>query len=228
MSNPPGNRRRVYEAFQKGRDPEQIVAYHGTSLSTLKLIVEGDSHPGHSCNRQIEQFSKWIRSGDVWVVPIRGRTEITAAKDSLSEDEAFNEVAIGYAPQIACEHYYLQRLGLPLDRMLLADLEQEFKETFGDNPSFAIGESLNLCRWAFEKVTKRSYSIQEILAIMNEACRKKGVVIGYGSTIFTKGSPLIGDAGNDVRVRDVTVEDIVGVEPLDQETYDYLEKLAGE
>ena len=77
----------------------------------------------------------------------------------------------------------------------------------------------------FNFLRNRGFSVKQIDDLVKEARSKKGIIIGYSEDLFRNGKPLQGNDGFDVRVQDVDISSIVGIEPLDRESYDFLNSL---
>ena len=214
----------IKKAFEVGRDSEEIVAYHGTSLEVLREIINAGIQIGSifESNNSLK-----IRKGDVFFYPIKEKSKIEGELGAYDEKMAFYHASIA-ASRISEHSYILTRLGLPFDTHLswMPNEMQGDSYWWGDfasNTYFTEGEDYKEIMKYLSKV--KGFSNEYIDNIVREARKEKGVVIGYKKSIFDRGEPLQGDDDYDIRVLGVKIEDIIGIEPLDQESWDFLSSL---
>jgi hypothetical protein len=219
----------LYQAFQVGRASGKIVAYHGTSIDVLRTIYQTGKQVGSDNERKNQQIHLSIRKGDVFVFPINGRTDKTLVQTPFSEADAF--MAAGcYAELITAAHFLARRLGINKyiehysDISALSDLVLEY------NPNLPIEDQNNPGNIAdaARVVEQAGFSLQQMRPLIKEAMDKRGVVIGYSEAALRNGDPLPGnDEGHDVRIQGANIDSIIGLEPLDDEVFNFLEGLMG-
>lgn len=220
------NARLIRDAFQRGLDSQEIVALHGTSLFVLKEILRTGFQPGASYPNGLPIKWRRFREGDVFVYPIKGRIGAEKYGEAYGFDYALKSAKV-YAEISAEVHDLSERLGLDI-----SSAENEttkiLTRIFTYNPEKSLpgkDPDREPAMRALEILVKRGINKDILEKAVVESRKKKGLVIGYSRGIFDEGEPLPGDDDKDVRVRNVRIGDIIGIEPLDQETYDFLEGL---
>lgn len=209
MTNQPENRKRVYEAFSAGLDSPEIVAYHGTSLSVLKRIIETGRHGDPKGSLQ------YYRAGEIFVYPIAGRAVLPFSMEMFTDEEAQEEASL-FAKTHAMEHCLAEKLGIDPIQATYGILLEGFVEDG------------NFLKKVVLAVTGREYSRTEASKLYDELKTKRGLIIGYSQRILDCGEPLQLTEEKEnpaVRVINVDISFLVGIEPLDQESYDYLSSL---
>lgn len=219
------NARLIRDAFQRGLDSQEIAALHGTSLFVLKEILRTGFQPGANYPRGLLLKGVKVREGDVFVYPINGRIP-ERYENAYDFDYALKSAKV-YAEISAEVHDLSERLGLDI-----SSAENEttkiLTRIFTYNPEKSLpgkDPDREPAMRALEILVKRGINKDILEKAVVESRKKKGLVIGYSRGIFDEGEPLPGDDDKDVRVRNVRIGDIIGIEPLDQETYDFLEGL---
>ena len=227
---PNNNELIVHNAFQVGRDPESIVAYHGTSLYVLNNLIETGRINGSGYSKKTKKVHLSIREGDVFILPIKNRSEYNGHDGTYDEKESF-ENALGYASSISSDHHLRTLLGLTINSrdINIHDKGEEFDfiEFFMDfNPNLReISHQYESLLPLLRYLLKRGFDNQAIKRMYSDAKKKKGVVLGFSNQIYKKGFPLQGNDGYDIRVQNVSIESLIGIEPLDQGSYDFLDTL---
>ena len=208
MINQPENIRRIYEAFSAGLNSPEIVAYHGTSLSVLGRIVETGLHMGS------EKIN--YRAGEIFVYPLEARAVVPFSMTMLTDEEA-QEEAYWFARKNAMEHYLARKLGI-----------DPFKATEDIFIKWYITCNVRLLRSVIHEVTGKESTYTELCRLYDELKTKKGVILGYSQRVLDCGEPRYLTEENEtpaVAVKNVDISSLVGIEPLDQEAYDYLSSL---
>ncbi len=202
------NIKRAYHAFSTGFDSPDIVAYHGTSLPALRRIMETSRHIGP---RTLN-----YRAEEVFVYPIKDRAVLPFNVELLADEEA-QEEASWFAERNAMEHFLAERLGL--DPFQAADgIFRTWNVVNGD-----IDNLRKVIRFARKKYTRAEAS-----RLYDESKKRKGIIIGYSQQIFDSGEPRQLAEEPEiaaVAVINIDIGSLVGIEPLDQESYDYLSSL---
>lgn len=222
------NKSIVYKAFKSGLDRDGIVAYHGTSQEVLEEILKNGFFPGSKFARKNGQVYTH-RKGDVFVFPIKGRTNIKGSLSLYDNLTALKE-ARAYAKLNARTHYLLSKLGSIDDFSGETDLSEKFCQIsarYENEISFYRGKIPEERKRLFiEKYfSKLELSKEELINIIESAILRRGVVIGFSSNIFSCGKPLNGDCNFDVRIIRPKIKDIIGVESYCDYSYNFLESL---
>lgn len=216
------NRERMRAAFQQGLDSSETVAVHGTSLYVVQKILRRGYQPGSDFNFHAEQKHLRIREGDVFVYPVKFKTGVRGYKDALCWEEAMRRAAasakINAEVSYLCEQFKLKFTTAPVSlegKNRMNQLAQLTQPDYGGVHTEDI----------FDFLRKKRYPTEHIDKIVRKAEEKKGVLILYSEKVFERGNPAPGEEGVDVRVQGVSIDSIVGIEPLDQEVYDFLDSL---
>lgn len=219
----------LHTAFERGLDSEEIVAYHGTSLQVLEIIMKTGIQPGTTYHHEAEQIHLSVRESDVFVYPIEGRTRLQAHLGNHIEKTALWHVKSS-AEDVASAHYFFTRVSMGI--LSLDDLchrDPAISSYLELHSLYTVGKGWKQqderVQPMLQFLSKKGYTQEGVDQIVTEARKRKGIIIGYGSSLFEKGNPLQGNDGNDIRVQGVTISDIHGIEPLDQEAYDFLNTL---
>ena len=204
MEDQTDNKRRMYNAFSQGLDSFEIVAYHGTSLQALKRVIKTGRQVNDNCT---------YRQGDIFVYPISARAKLPFEREICDEAEVL-EGAKSYAENTARDHYLAEVLGIDLS------VPTQVRGIFEGN--------IEDLRTSLHKITGKSYGWNEAVRLYEKIKQKRGIVLGYSQRIFERGEPMPDpEEGMEmsVRVLHVDIESIIGIEPLDQESYDFLTSL---
>ncbi len=222
------NQQFIHSAFSTGRDASGLVAYHGTSLQVLKEIVRTGVQASSSTDPTYT--SQMYRLGDVFIYPIKDLAVVPFEMEMFDEDKAFEE-ASGYAEQIARYHGLAERLELDFGKARDEIFDSLLNQSNGrfDSDEIMYANTASLFQYLAERVTQKECSRRESIKLMNTVAGLQGVVLGYSQRVLDLGSPLPtnenGSEKEAVRVLNVDIGSIVCVEPLDQETYNYLASL---
>jgi len=221
MINQPENRRRIYEAFSAGLNSSEIVAYHGTSIQALKRVMETGWQDSDDV-RGRKNFPYHYRIGDIFVYPIDGRAVLPFRMEMFTDEKA-QEEAGKYAQDIARDHWLGENLGI--------DPFQARNDLFSGE--LIDDGDINFLRRVALAATGREYSWTEACRLYEKIKTKYGLVVGYSQKILDDGEPLQvregeGPEKHAVRVKNVDISSLVGIEPLDQESYDYFSSLEAE
>lgn len=219
---------RLYEAFQVGRASQKIAAYHGTSLDILQEILRTGRQTGTDVEIIRPEVHLCVRTGDVFVFPINGRTDVKSFRDLYAEPEAFFAAEI-YANILAGTHYLMKKLDLSKYSTHHSDISALSDLVISYNPRLSVKGQLfpmEITR-AEGVVNKAGYTLGLIRKWVEQAKTKKGCIIGYSDEALKMGNPLPGNDGHDMRIQGVTIDSIIGLEPLDNEVFHFLERLMG-
>ncbi len=219
-------------AFADGWEADTGVAYHGTSLAVLEEVIKTGRINGSTYIQVEKSIDLCVRAGDIFVVPILNRVQPGLTRSPyLSEKEAF-EKAAGYASDISYHHYFMKLCGYPLmtvDSLIKGEWINLNFVDFSDSfiPSLPRSEQDDeLVIPFYDFLACKGYDPAGIARLHQEAISKKGVVFSFDAAIFSDvHQPLPGNSGYDTRVLDVNIEHLAGIQPLDQESYDFLEGL---
>ena len=217
MINTPKNRKQVYEAFSTGFDSPEIVAYHGTSLQVLKRIIETGLHTSNDVFGN-NKFPQHYRMGEVYVYPIDGRAVLPFTMEMFTDEKAQDGARI-YAETIARDHWLAEKLGI--------DPFQARYRILSDG-QVDDGDITRLKNVALT-ATGREYTWSEACKLHDGLKSINGLIIAYSQRIFDNGEPLpVAEGGEEehaVRIKNVNICSLAGIEPLDQESYDFLSSL---
>jgi len=225
------NKDAVGQAFAVGRNPHEIVAYHGTSIHILYALLTTGTQSGSSHQIDHPEIHRCVRKGDIYVFPIGSRIHQKGFDGAYnSEDETFEE-AKGYAHDISERHHLLRGLGV-------REIPSSSVDTVIDGIKLRIEEFMLLYTPrgrrssqderllpVYDFMISRGMSPVEIDQLARESKAQKGIVLGYSKRAFDKGNPLPGDEGRDVRLQNLALDDILGIEPLDDFSFDFLDRL---
>ena len=219
----------IYNAFSQGLDSEQIVAYHGTSLQTLKTIIETGKQSSDNLV-ELSQIPQHYRLGDVCMYPINGKATLPFVINLLEEEQALEGAGI-YAEVAAREHTLAEKLGLDPFKARYELFGNYIEEAGDDYIDCSISTVNNVAFFSYlaYKATGRKYERTEILQLMKELEQVQGVVLGYSQQALDRGDPLPitegGDEDSGVRLVNVSIDSIMGIEVLDQVSWDFLNSL---
>ena len=226
------NQRLISKAFESGFDSQEIAAIHGTDLYTLKQIIKTGIQPGTNYTQENPKVHLNVRKGDIFVYPIKDRASVKGEYGIYDLKEAIEE-ASSYAELIAHEQEFAINVGLTFKKGEsyfgydggILELRSFFNDyDIGHKPEdhYIPGNIEKV----FNYLVQRGYSHKEIDDIVEHCREKKGLILSYSNSIFDKKhKPLPGNEGFDVRVQDITIDSIIGVEPLNDECAEFLESL---
>ncbi len=211
----------IKKAFEVGRDSEEIVAYHGTSLEVLEDIIQ-KGYQGGSVKRY-NRGNEIRRKGDIFTLPIYGKSPIKLREKLVDEAGTFDN-AVTFAKGISGDTYILKKLNLPIGNNISGKIigirgALDWQGFIADYPFYEDYPKI------IKFLNDKGYTMKMIDVLIKESSKKEGIVIGYKSTIYERNKPFPGGDGNDVRVQQILINDIVCIEPLDQESWDYLSSL---
>ena len=220
----------ISQAFESGLDAEDIVALHGTSIQVLKILLRKGVQPGttYAKDNASEECNN-VRRGDIFVYPILGKTDVIAHKGNLTERAAYHSLR-GHNGILAVYHHFCEAVGWDLESLDdVADTEQRRLEVHEFLSEYVTGQPFQeqdeVTRDMMAYLQGIDYDQSRIDDLVIEARKREGIILGYGSRVFREGKPLPGNMDHDIRIQGVTIHDIIGIDPLDQEAYDFLEKL---
>jgi len=219
----PNYQKLVHNAFENGLDSEAIIGYHGTSLDILKRILITSKQPGTQDESEGSAIHKCTRKGDIFLFPIKDRSYVSGFRGIYDDKQAFDE-AKSYARDIATEHNFASQLDLEL---YSRDLGLRYNGEPLDVLFFIQGHIFDEDQERMlDFLHSKGLTDEKITKLIAECKERKGVVLGYSKKVLDNGSPLPGNDGFDIRVQNVGIESIVGIEPIDQESYDFLDSLS--
>lgn len=216
--------KKIATLFEKGLDDEEIIAYHGTTLSAIKKVIETGGIPTGSEGEQ--DYIYFVRLDD---------EKETDKFEDQSHADYCRAAAESYAALISQRMEIMEQIG------------QEIQE----NPDYftALREFLVVNNMIInDKITEQElfrYCHPDYLAAMKgiieligfpklkevliSAVSKKGVIIGLNRKIFDLEPESVyhtGDEGWRVHVpQGLSMDYFSGLGPVGQDEYEYFEKL---
>jgi len=215
------NTKKIWNAYDTTLVADDVVAYHGTSLSCLRKIVEKGFMTGSTLQ------------GEVFLFPIQGRTLVRGndTKPTCGGYEGMElDAAKGYANRTEWREFLAERLQLNLEIESEKDIYDQlgyFVEEYKIGSPHTNKSLHRICpevEGIYDFLLEKGYDDKKMDALINEARQRQGVVLGFSEHVFARGfSP--GHLGNDVRVLTPSIDTIVGIEPLDVRVKSYLDSL---
>lgn len=215
-------KRQIVELFTSGLNSEDIIGYHGTSLESVRYLLDKGYLPG-STGGQLEGHHP---SGHLYFFPLASKVSDLGmrsykAYDFITDEKEAVEQASGYASDLAGQHFLVSSLGYNLDDRQVGTLARDLILSDTDNFKKAYSFFVN------NGVQKKSLD-----QLIQKAKQRKGVILALAKNVLSDYSVGIGDPGErdlDLKVgHGLLCENLAGIEPLSQESWDFFEELQEE
>lgn len=227
-----GREKHLLLLVRRGVPTNDCVGYHGTSMEAIEYLITHGNLSGATYEHvegleigefyftpRLDYFPKnhpFLRRYPSWKEHINQR--------NTGDDEKLQNAA-HYATNVAETHYFLRRLGIDFAaddyylaaRRLFHAIDYPFSPFSADRLTF-----LN----RFEQV---GYTTSELLTIIGEARRRKGIILGIKHTILSHFDIQPGNDGyNDVKIyipKGLSFEFLSGASPQSTQEQDFFAHL---
>jgi len=233
-TQPLNNKKKVYEAFSNSLNSGNIVMYHGTSLVVLENIIQTGRQKGTNYTREDKEMHLCIREGDIFAFPIRGKTHDITNQGAPSKEEALKWTC-SYANSISLIHYFWTTLNMrsipSQDEDIIISGSKTtnpihwFFDKYQPNIKIDRQPEIEIVYPIYSLLIKNGFNQTEIDELVEKSKKKKGIVIGLSNSVIENNTVLPGNDGRDIRFLNCSIDDILGIKPLDQESYDFLNNL---
>jgi hypothetical protein len=213
------NTQKIYQAFQAGLESEEIIGYHGTSLETVKHILRTGKQLGSDFSYISEEIDKCVRLGDIFFFPIENTGIPSNLEECCSPEPEALKGAERYARAVSFFHKAYELLDqsrISRDSSMDGDSENTLMEglyQFKDYYSIGMKERnmMDEMKNFIGHIKNKGLCPDKFY---DECSSAPSVVLGYKESVLIE--PLPGNGGNDIRVLDVSIDDIIGIEAQDE------------
>ena len=216
---------RLLEAFETGLDDKESIGYHGTSLESIKMLLDKGILPGSSGDEDTVDYGK----GALFLFPRKSVFPEYYATGEFSDENAL-EYARDYAEFLGRYHYIANSLGLDLDKTE----DRNVGKSLARRDSGIPGDAEEAKETVEVLVSKKGMSREKINAVLDKSKSRKGVIITFSKNTLDDYKTVKGDDTSHIQdialicPKGLEYKYISGIEPLGQEEWDFFEKLQKE